>query len=257
MFQGLLPRCLEPALPSWERSLSRERARGRCSSQAAPAQPLLTIVNPSPGERGFLSCLSEPGNAKCHPHLYPEKPGIHLMGGMAPYLTCDQEGTGQGTLLVLYCPSPGPHIHTEKGVVGKETKIRSKHPSLLCSGGHFPRWSPHSPRQPPPQGHTLPRVCCQEAWRLPLVPGAEQVNKWGIIVQTGLGPGSPEPLAGLPGRVGEQLGLCLGFQKQRTLGVTFRGGQEAGAPTQLRVWWVMGESREESCMFRKHTQWEG
>lgn len=69
--------------------------------------------------------------------------------------------------------------------------------------------------------------------------------------------GSPEPLAGLPGRVGEQLGLCLGFQKQRTLGVTFRGGQEAGAPTQLRVWWVTGESPEESCMFRKHTQWEG
>lgn len=76
-------------------------------------------------------------------------------------------------------------------------------------------------------------------------------------MQTSLGPGSPEPLAGLPGRLGEQLGLCLGFQKQRTLGVTFRGGQEAGAPTQLRVWWVTGESLEESCMFRKHTQWEG
>lgn len=35
-----------------------------------------------------------------------------------------------------------------------------------------------------------------------------------------------------------------------------QGGQEAGAPTQLRVWWIMGEPLEGSCLLRKHTQWE-
>ena len=29
------------------------------------------------------------------------------------------------------------------------------------------------------------------------------------------------------------------------------------APTQLRVWWVTGESPEESCRLGKYTQWEG
>lgn len=139
-------------------------------------RPLLTIVSPSSGERGFLSCLFEPGNAKSHPTSVPRKASDPPNGGgggarIAPYLACDQEGTGQGTLLVLcdpgaVLPLPRASVSTlrKKGVVGKETMrpIKTSLIALLWVG-IFQIFTSHSPRQPPPQGHTLPRVCCQEA----------------------------------------------------------------------------------------------
>lgn len=61
-----------------------------------------------------------------------------------------------------------------KGVAGKETMGSimniSSHSSAL--GGRFLCLLASSPRQPPSQGHTLPRACCLEAQRLPWAPGS-------------------------------------------------------------------------------------
>lgn len=180
-------------------------------------------------------------------------PVTHLMCGHG---ACGREGTGQGTLLVLCDPGAvlslsGPRYpHEKERGDGKEDNgVQPRYPPLpvpLLRAGVFLAFCPSSPTQPPRHGHTLPRACCREARRPLRAQGAEQINKCGILVQTSPGPGSPEPLAGLPGRVGERLGLCPGFQKQRTLGVAFLG----------RAWWVTGEPLEESCLFRKHTQWD-
>lgn len=90
----------------------------------------------------------------------------------------------------------------------------------------------------------------------PWAQGAEQINKWGLIVQTSPGSGSPEPLAGLPGRVGSSQAFVWVFKSRGHWVSPSQGGWEAGAPTQLRVWWVTGEPMEGSCLLRKHTQWE-
>lgn len=127
------------------------------------------------GKEAFSHAYSSQGMPSPTPYRYPEKPVIHLMEGgggrIAPYLACDQEGTGQGTLLVLcdpgaVLPLPRASVSTlrKKGVVGKETMrpIKTSLIALLWVG-IFQIFTSHSPRQPPPQGHTLPRVCCQEA----------------------------------------------------------------------------------------------
>lgn len=175
---------------------------------------------------------------------------------MVPHLTCGPEGTGQGAPLVLCDPGAalslsGPRYPREKerGDGKEDSGVQPRYPptpvSLLWVGV-FLVFSPSSPKAAPsPRPHPAQGLPSGGP-RLPRAQGAEQINKWGILVQTSPGPGSPEPLAGLPGRLGERQGLCLGFQKQRTLGVAFLG----------RVWWVTGEPLEESCLFRKHTQWD-
>lgn len=57
---------------------------------------------------------------------------------------------------------------------------------------------------------------------------ADQINKWGIIVQTSLGPGSPEPLAGLPGAGGGAAKPLSEFSKAEDTGVTFPGRAGGG-----------------------------
>lgn len=82
---------------------------------------------------------------------------------MAPYLTCDQEGAGQGTLLVLcdpgaVLPLPRASVSTlrKKGVVGKETMRSDQnipHCSALWVGTFLDSHLSFSKAAPSPRPH--------------------------------------------------------------------------------------------------------
>lgn len=90
----------------------------------------------------------------------------------------------------------------------------------------------------------------------PWAQGAEQINKWGILVQTSPGRAPLSPWLGSQGGWRSDQVFVWVFKSRGHWVLPSQGGQEAGAPTQLRVWWVTGEPLEGSCLLRKHTQWE-
>lgn len=158
-------------------------------SRWSPSPP---IVNSSAGD--WLPCTATWAiKAKSRPTPAPRKTRDPPNGDTpAPHLTVTKKAWGQGgkhpgalcaVALEQWLSVSGPaavrlwasvNPRRMNRVAGKETMGSilniSSHSSAL--GGRFLRLHASSLRQPPPQGHTLPRAYCLEAQRLPWAPGS-------------------------------------------------------------------------------------